>query len=156
LSGTIKLSEFTRLSKVLMKNDGDVKIDLDFEKTGRLAVISGTIAADFVLECQTCLKGVLWPVEITVNLGVVSTLEQADRLAEEFEPLWMETETISLIDLVEDEVLLSLPDFPRHSDQCMGYYDRAKEAQLFTDKDNEQLKSDNPFSVLAKLKNIGE
>ncbi len=155
LSGTIKMSEFTRLSEVLMKNEGDVKIDFSFEKMGRLATVRGTIKADLVLECQSCLKGVLWPIDATVNLGVVSTLEQADRLAEEFEPLWMEAETISLKDLVEDEILLALPDFPRHSNECMEHRQKKTEPSA-TDEDNEQLKSDNPFSVLAQLKNTGD
>ena len=149
------MSEFARLSEVLVDNKGDVTIDFSFEKVDRLAAVRGTIKADLVLECQTCLKDVLYFIDTTVNLGVVSTLEQADRLAEEFEPLWMEAETVSLRELVEDEILLALPDFPRHTHDCMVSRQRKAEDTAI-DKDNEQLKSDNPFSVLAKLKNTGD
>ncbi len=149
------MAELTRLSEILVGDLGDVSVDLSFEKVGRLSTVHGKIKADLVLECQTCLKDLSWSVDAPVKLGVVSTLEQADLLAEEFEPLWMKEETISLKELVEDEILLALPDFPRHAHDCMpGGRKRTENSAV--DLDVDQSKSDNPFSVLAKLKNTGD
>lgn len=152
LTVKIKLSEFNRLSGVLANdNSDDVAINLSFEKVGRLTTVRGSIKATIALQCQTCLKEVLYPIDTQVNLGLVSTPEQTDRLAEEFEPLWLETDnTLSLNQLVEDELLLVIPDFPGHDYDCMEI------KQAFSDHDNQQQKSNNPFAVLAKLKNTGE
>lgn len=149
----MKLSEFARLSEVLADNQGEVQIAFSFFKEGRLATIHGTIKATLALTCQTCLNEVLWPIDATINLGVVSSLEQADRLGSEYEPLLLESEKISLLELVEDEILLALPDFPKHDYQCM----ESTQSQQDEPTDNtEQGMSDNPFSILAKLKSTGD
>ncbi len=150
LSGTMRISEFARLSEVLADNRGEVKVELFFAKEGRLTTIHGTIKAVLALVCQTCLKEVLWPIDIIINLGVVSSLEQADRLASQYEPFLLHSEKISLMELVEDEIILALPDFPRHEYDC-----REKRVDALAE-DSEQTRSDNPFSILAKLKNTGD
>jgi len=83
---------------------------------------------------------------------LVNSLEQADRLASDCEPLILEDDKISLNELVEDELLLALPDFPRHDYPCI---DREGVKPAVHDID-EQIRSNNPFAVLAKLKNTGD
>lgn len=154
LSGTIKLNEFSRLSEVLLDDSGDVRFELSFSKEGRLATIKGRITASLMLRCQSCLQAISWPVEALVNLAVVTSLEQADRIAAEYEPLLMDGEKVSLLRLVEDEILLVLPDFPRHEHQCMEH--EQQQVKLSVDKNEKQIRPDNPFSVLAKLKSTGD
>jgi len=48
--------------------------------------------------------------------------------------------------------LLALPDFPRHDNPCV---ERGEVEPAISDFD-EQLTTNNPFSVLAKLKNTGD
>ena len=152
LSGAIEISELTRLSDMLLDNSGVVEIDLSFDKEGRLSTIQGEIKANLSVECQSCLKQLVLPISRHFKLGLVSSMEQADRLASDCEPLILEDQKISLNALVEDELLLALPDFPRHDYQCV---DRDKMQPAVNDFE-EQIKSDNPFSVLAKLKNTGD
>ncbi|WP_031433447.1 YceD family protein [Methylomarinum vadi] len=153
LSGAIRQSEFARLSEVLADSQGDVRIELSFSKEGRLATIQGTIKTTLTLICQSCLQELSWPIDVAVKLGVVSSLEQADRLAAEYEPLLLKTEKVSLRELVEDEILLALPDFPKHEHNCK----ESGQEQVPMSADNkEQIRSDNPFSVLAKLKSTGD
>ncbi len=153
LVGTIEISELTRLSDVLRDNSGIVDIDVSFDKEGRLPIIQGEIKANLMLECQSCLEQIVLKVDRSFKLGVVESLEQADRLASDFEPLILENEKISLSALVEDELLLALPDFPRHEHDCA----EIDESFMTTATDDcEQLNSNNPFSVLAKLKNTGD
>ena len=151
LSGTIEISELTRLSDMLLDNSGVVEIDVSFDKEGRLSTIQGEIKANLIVECQSCLKQFVLPISRNFKLGLVSSLEQADRLASDCEPLILENEKISLNELVEDELLLALPDFPRHDYQCV---DRGEVEPAVAD--DEQLTTNNPFSVLAKLKNTGD
>ena len=118
LLGTIEISELTRLSDVLLDTTGVVDIDISFDKEGRLSVIQGEIKANLILECQTCLKQLVTPIDRLFKLGLVLSIEQADRLASDCEPLILENQKISLNELVEDELLLALPDFPRHEHNC--------------------------------------
>lgn len=155
LQGQIPLAKLSRLADALLDNKGQVEIDLSFSKEGRLSVVRGHIKADLVLECRTCLEAVNLPLELEVNLAVVHSLEQAERLSGEYEPLMLEEEKVPLHEVVEDELLLALPDFPRHENECKPYK-QATEAVKPVANNNQQSPSNNPFSVLAKLKNIGD
>jgi uncharacterized protein len=154
LVGHIPLAKFTRLADMLQNTRGAVAIDFSFGKEDRRSVIRGHIKADLSLVCRTCLEAVDFPVNIAVNLAVVQTLEQADRLAGQHEPLLLEEEKVALHELVEDELLLVLPDFPRHQQECVPYKQNATEDVAVVD--SRQTPSTNPFSVLAKLKPIGD
>ncbi len=152
LVGAVEISNFLRLSTELVDNSGLVDITLSFEKEGSLSVIHGEIKANLILECQACLDQVALPIDKQFKLGVVGSIEQADKLSGDCEPLILESEKISLNELIEDELLLALPDFPRHK------YDCQKKTKVLTTPivENEQSKSNNPFSVLAELKNTGD
>ncbi len=152
LSGALKISELTRLSDLLLENTGVVDIDISFDKEGRLAVIYGEIKVNLMLQCQSCLDQLDLVIETSFKLGVVSSLQEAEKLTGECEPLILENEKISLAELIEDEVLLALPDFPRHEDICTEKIEDSKE----TIKQREQINPNNPFAVLAKLKNTGD
>jgi uncharacterized protein len=151
LVGVIKVSELTRLSDVLIDCSGVVEIDFSFTKEGRVPTLEGKIKANLILQCQACLEPVELPIDKSFKLGMVTTLEQADRLAADCEPLMLENEKISLNELVEDEVLLALPDFPRHTSQCV-----MESVSVTKNDNNEQFNSNNPFSVLAEFKNTGD
>ncbi|MDQ7091345.1 MAG: YceD family protein [Methylococcales bacterium] len=152
LTGKIALNEFTRLSDVLSNNNGCVKIDLFFSKSKRLATLNGTMHADLNVECQSCLEVLSLPLAVSINLAFVESLEHADKLAGEYEPFILEEKKISLNQLIEDELLLALPDFPRHSQPCL---DETQMDEAESVEDNEKKQSDNPFSILAQLKNTG-
>ncbi len=147
--GRIPIKGLERLAEWLENNDGDVTVDFAFEKKGRIATVHGSIKADLALVCQNCLKRLDWTLDIPVNLGVVSSEEQANRLAEEFDPLWLEEDRLAFKDIVEDEILLSLPDFPKHEEPCIRH-------KLAETQREPATRSDNPFSILAQLKNTGD
>jgi uncharacterized protein len=154
LQGQIPLNKLSRLADILLDDKGQIEINLFFAKDGRLATVRGSLKTDVVLECRNCLEALNLPLDLEVNLAVVRSLEQAERLAGEYEPLMIEEEKIPLYELVEDEVLLALPNFPRHEYECQAYK-HSSETKSNSDKAL-QSPSNNPFSVLAKLKNIGD
>ncbi|MGR8940686.1 MAG: YceD family protein [Gammaproteobacteria bacterium] len=152
LKGVLALKDFGRLSELLFDTTGDVLVDLYFSREGRLAKIEGKIAAHLQLVCQNCLKAIDWPVEAAVHLGVVDSLEQVDRLPPDFEPLFVEAEKISLKDIIEDELLLILPQYPKHPEPC-GVQDSDGRAASQSSPER-QKRQDNPFSILTNLKNL--
>jgi uncharacterized protein len=152
LLGKIKINELSRLSDILLDSSGEIEIDFSFDKEGRFPVIVGEIKANLIAECQSCLKQVVLPVDKHFKLGMVLSDEQADRLAGDCEPLFLQDEKISLNELVEDELLLALPDFPKHPEVCI----EREEIVTASNDEQQQMDSNNPFSVLAKLKNTGD
>ncbi len=153
LSGAIKIAALERLSDLVAESDGYVEIEVIFAKGGKRPVVSGSIKTTLALECQSCLQALAWPIDITFKLGVVSSLQEADRLEIDCEPLLFDGEKISLNALIEDEILLALPDYPKHGYDCITR--RSSQNSDYDQQDN-QTKADNPFSVLAKLKKTGE
>jgi uncharacterized protein len=152
LKGKLSLKDFGRLRDMLFDTDGNVVIDLFFSREGRLAKIEGKIETHLQLICQNCLQALDWPVQAVVRLGIVNSLEQVDRLPPDFEPLFVEEEKILLQDIVEDELLLNLPLYPKHSESCTIQDTDSREPSQ--PEANRQSRQDNPFSILANLKNL--
>ena len=148
LHGQIPLKQFSRLTENLVNNEGVVDVDLYFGREGRLAKIDGNLKTTLQLECQNCLQAVEFKINHNVNLGIATSYEQVERLPETVEPLLLEEETIPLIDLVEDELLLNLPDYPKHAYDCTQSEIIKKYTATFEEVASEKP---NPFSVLANL-----
>ncbi len=153
LQGQMPLAKLNRLADVLLDTTGSIEVDLSFSKDKRLATVRGHLRGTLVLECRTCLEAINFPVDVQVNLAVVRSIEQAERLSGEYEPLMLDEEEdkLPLHELLEDELLLALPAFPRHAHDCLPYKQSSGILEPKVDKAM-QSPSNNPFSVLAKLK----
>lgn len=153
LSGAVKIAELDRLADYLFEDGGEVEVSMSFNKERRLPIITGHIKADLQLICQSCLQAMPWDIDADFKLAVVTSSQQAERLDEGYEPLLLEGEKIAPARLVEDEILLALPDYPRHEHNCLS---PAAQADVAHGKAQSSGKSNNPFSVLANLKKTGD
>jgi len=152
LLGHIKVRRLERLAEFLFSNKGELRVDLQFYKEGKVPAIEGSIEGHLILTCQSCLQALEWTVNKSVKIGMVQTIEQADRLQEGFEPMMVADNKMLLSIIIEDEVLISLPDYPRHENECLQYQPAEKPAES---KEIEP-EPDNPFAVLATLKITGD
>ena len=153
LKGEILLSSFPRLTSILAEDSGSVAIELSFGRNGRSAWVQGTVEAVLRLKCQNCLGGLDWPVKSEFKLGIVTSIDEVKLLPDDYEPLLVGEEKIALNDIIEEELLLAVPAFPKHDTKCFVY------AQTEDEKSSESIEqsdTNNPFSVLAKLKNTGD
>jgi uncharacterized protein len=66
----------------------------------------------------------------------------------------IEEEKILLKNIIEDEILLNLPAFPKHEHTC--FVSKTDNDNLNTVVNDEPSPTRNPFSILAKLKNTGD
>ncbi|MGD0960134.1 MAG: YceD family protein [Methylomonas sp.] len=153
LAGAIHIAGFERLSDIVIDDGGAVQIELLFAKEGKQAVVTGKITAVLRIVCQSCLETMPWPLDIDFKLGVVASLPEAERLTIDCEPLLFNGEKLSLNALIEDEILLTLPDYPKHEYVCIK---RSSSRTNDYDEQRNPVKTENPFAVLAKLKNTGE
>ncbi len=141
--GKISLARMTRLATMIVNPEASAMIDLTFFREGRVAAVTGSVQATLALTCQRCLEPVLISVDQPIQLGVVTSIEEGEALPEPYEPLLLEEEQIRLGSIVEDELILAIPDVPRHDDCRMLKVEAGSE---------EKDRQDNPFTVLANWK----
>lgn len=142
--GHVPVRELARLLPSLSSAEGVLTVNLEFRlDERRIRTLKGTIGGSVNLVCQRCLKTLVFPLDLSFSLGIVTNEADIDRLPEGYEPLLVSGAPLRTVEVVEDEVLLSLPAFPLHEGEqtCVMAYD------------NKPLpERDNPFSVLEKLK----
>jgi uncharacterized protein len=63
-----------------------------------------------------------WPVAVKSRIALVSDYDAADRVAEGLEVFLVEADSVSVRDLVDEEILLALPNVARHAEgsECEG------------------------------------
>jgi uncharacterized protein len=141
IRASLPLAEMDRLRGSLTTSDGCAEVDLSFGKFGRLPSISGTISANLQLECQRCLESIDWPVEESVSIALVASIDEVELLPEQFEPLVVAAgELVAFVDIVQDELLLAIPVIPRHNNCQIPYLGPELTAEQ------------HPFAALMNLK----
>jgi uncharacterized protein len=147
LQGFVPVKALPRLAEAVQDASGDLQIDLVFAiNEEKKKVITGHASADLTLVCQRCLEQVSVPVESNISLAVVWDEEEAEKLPESLDP-WIVGEGLAdFYEMIEEEMLLSLPAVAYHEEQCVDH-------QLFSSgQPVEVKKAKNPFQVLEQLK----
>lgn len=147
LQGRMPLAPMERLASLLASPKGEVEVVLDFgfDSVERRRYVRVQLKAGLSLICQRCLEPMAYQVETDRRLALVASEDEAERLSEGYEPLIYTEEPMFLRDVIEDELILSLPLVPLHAEQCVAVSQEQGE-------DNTVKASDNPFAALAKLK----
>ena len=57
-----------------------------------------------------------WPVKVNSRIALVSDYDAADRVPEGLEVFLVEADSVSVRDLVDEEIMLALPNVPRHAE----------------------------------------
>jgi uncharacterized protein len=154
LSGQVPAGRLKRLASLLETTDSLLAIELAFGIGEQgIRTVSGIVRGELLLTCQRCLGRMRFPVDIDFTLALARSLEQAERSPAGLDPLIVDHDTVSIVEMVEDEVLLSLPLIPSHQEidgGCApGSADRLEDQGEATDSQA----SASPFAVLAGLKN---
>jgi uncharacterized protein len=115
LAGTYELKHFPRLKPVLKNEDLKAEFTLRFQKdeTG-LLTITGTILVGIDLTCERCNEIVHLDLELHPRLAPIVSESKAQDLPEDYDPIITNGEFVRLSELVEDEILLSIPMIPKH------------------------------------------
>ncbi len=124
----------------------DVTLAFRRDEEGRNR-IGGTIDTVLHTTCERCLGALDLNVHVDVSLLVIAAGASLPETADDVNIVEVEEERLLLLPLVEEEVLLVLPQFPAHDSCDMVAYDREAGAA--------QAKAEakaNPFDVLAALK----
>ncbi len=150
LEGDVPLRQMKRLGALLESDAGAAHVRLEFgidEMGARF--LRAAITAALSIQCQRCLEPMPFDVDLELSLGLLHPGEEEAK-AGVHEPLIVDEVPMHLTDLLEDEILLALPQIPRHAlEACpaRAYVEPAPET-----KEMPQGETDNPFAVLAKMK----
>jgi uncharacterized protein len=144
LRGTLSGDSMSRLRELTLLADQPVTVDLQFARTAQAGHwVRGTIRTQVEMTCRRCLKPLQIEIVAQPNCAV---LQPGEAEPEEGETLIVEG-PLSLIDLVEDELLLAMPMIPGHAE---GECELA--APMKTDKLSVTERKTNPFADLHGFK----
>lgn len=151
-AGELPVSMFKRFSAELAEAGGNVNVSLElFRDEEYRTCIAGDLSITVRMTCQRCLEQVEVPVDCQLSLAVVGDDEAAANLPRAYDPLVLDDERISLVDLIEDDLLLGLPVTPRHADDACQTppVPETGEPDVQADATDD---TDKPFSQLRVLR----
>lgn len=115
LSEELELSRLTRLRELLATGVGRVAATFEFapRKPGWVPV-ELRFETRVALTCQRCLEPLELHLDERIELGIIESASLEEGLPEGCVAVVLEDERVSPIELLEDELLVSLPLVPRH------------------------------------------
>jgi len=131
---------------------GEVEVDLAFRMDGSgRPWVNGWAAQVVDVACQRCLERAEVRLAVQFELCIVQGDEATRELPEGVDLLVADGETVSIVDIVEDELLLGLPERLCREEPC-AHAPALSYPPAMEDVAEAVAPADGPFSVLAKLK----
>ncbi len=155
LEGSVALNKLPRLAEEAGDQTGDCHVVLEFgvDAQGRRE-IRGHLQATLALPCRRCMVPLSQDVASDFLLGMITDEALAAELPASHEPVLVENEQLDLLTVVEDELILSLPQVVYHDEtEC-----HVSAEQLVSKTEgaaDESASAKNPFAVLNALKSSG-
>ena len=115
LDFAVPLAELTRLRSQHSSIAGTVQGHAHFAREAGFPVVELHMSGTAHLTCQRCLQEMLEPVTSAARIALIGTEADAARVPEHLEPMLAAGGQISIGELVEEEMLLSLPIVPLHA-----------------------------------------
>ncbi|MDC3240412.1 DUF177 domain-containing protein [Gammaproteobacteria bacterium] len=152
LSETLETRMMPRLSKMINHDDqtGRILINALLKLNDQLnPSISGEIEADLILTCQRCLGHIEWSQKIEYSINFINGSE-AQEIRDNVDYISINDEGITLLDILEDEVLTSIPMSIMHKniELCENI---DKLSMFLRSSDKKSVKKNKPFSDLSEI-----
>ena len=148
--GTIPLKRMTRLVPLLASDEGTAAFSAKFAYDEQKDIIIDlSVSAELSLVCQRSLEPYIEPVRRSSRLVVIEDPAQQELIPESYDPVLLEHRRLVFQQVVEDELLLGIPQVPRNPD--------VKEIVMATDGVVEPASAENkeplqrPFAGLAEM-----
>ncbi|NND44837.1 MAG: hypothetical protein HKN58_05905 [Xanthomonadales bacterium] len=113
-SGTIALDRMERLAPMLSVVEGVASFEARFARDALgWATVELEVKADLPLLCQASLETYLQPVRRATVLAAVKDTDRLDELPDHYEAAKLEDGRLAFLELVQDELILAVPQVPR-------------------------------------------
>ncbi|MFT6267588.1 MAG: hypothetical protein ACJAVV_000386 [Alphaproteobacteria bacterium] len=148
--GVYLANEMLRYSSAVAAVKAEVLVKVEFLKDAQsLTYFSGEMHSQVQLICQRCNQVFDHSVHTEFCFTPVQGKEQTDLLPDAYEPVQVDDQgEVDLFELLEDELILSLPLVPLHSQQECSV---KAESMQFGEIEPGPMR-ENPFAVLKELK----
>lgn len=133
------------------ENDIDISIQFFYDRVLKFPAFEMQLSGTLVLQCQRSLRMFDYPFQTKVKGVFVESMALVENVPEEVEIYEMPSETISLMELVEDELLLTIPLAPVDETTEM-YVHSVGTLPEMAENDKELETKLNPFAVLQGLR----
>ena len=149
LKARIPLASFERLAALLLSGDGELAVVARFAlDEHRRCTISGEVSGTVQLHCQGCAEDMGYELRHDVVTMLVRTDEEAKSLMPALDVLVVADDEISLVEILEDELILNLPEV------VCGRFDACPNRPRLQYGAAEEV-ADSPFSGLSDLLKAG-
>jgi len=157
IDGTVQVAELPRMHDLLVDTQGqlDYEVSGDKDQQGN-PLLHLAVTGSCHLRCQRCMEGMDYPVSIETRLLLrnQASLDELDDAEDEYDSILAEAQ-LDVLNLLEEEILLSLPISPRHEPgacQAAGSGKETGASPVNGGPEQPQREGQHPFAVLAKLK----
>ncbi len=143
---TVQAADLQRLADIA-PGQGPLQAQLDFhlDANGR-PWVTGTASICILATCQGCLEERPWDLAVEFDLCIARDPDVATALAQDADVLVADADTVSVAEVVEDELILSLPERLCTEIPCPLAPARSHPAE------GGEPAEVNPFQVLSVLK----
>ncbi len=143
-SGTVPVDRMQRLKDLIVDQEHtEVRFRLAFSHDEQRQVrVEVWVAGMVPMQCQRTLRTFMQAIEGTSVVGVVESEQAADGLPDDYEPKLCADHRLPLQELIEEEILLSLPLVPVDPES----------EQVGEETESPGQDTHRPFEVLAALK----
>ena len=150
ISGFIEVGALSRFQDVLANTDGEIRVHLLFSTNdSKQRLIKGSLRANINVNCQRCLEPVEILVEDEISLVLVDCEGSAAKLVDTADIWICSTHKLLLAELIEEQLILSLPIVSYHRDRkCVKNLGYKSQDSLKITSGNKT----NPFAILKTLK----
>ncbi len=149
LKGELLFSDLDRMPAELISSmDALIKYEILFRqaKCGLGEAII-RIESDLELTCQRSLEAFPFSLKTSNTVGFISKMEDEAKLDADVSPAWVEGLQVDPKSLLEDEILLLIPDIPvKPGAELDGHYLADHEDETADEE------TENPFAALKDLK----
>jgi uncharacterized protein len=146
----IPLSRLPRVQAQIAGAKGSVRGVAHFRREAGYRMVELDVEGEAKLVCQRCLAPMTWPLASEARVALVANESDADRVPQEVETVHAPDDRIRIADLVEEELLLTLPLVPLHesADECS---DEQDEVPVADEESAPSQETQKPFERLGEL-----
>ena len=145
LSVTDELSiiDLPRINGIAHNKSDKIKVNYSFYvENNTTPCLDGEISLNIYLTCQRCLEELPFSLDLSFSMAFVKNENQAEELSKHLEIYLFEEEELSIIDLISDEILLSIPMVPKHNLDCLS---------SLKENNNYEQGKEKPFAILKNI-----
>lgn len=150
--GTLPLARLERLAALLTDTEGEAEFSLRASlDSERRPMIDLWVKAELPLVCQASLEPYVEPVERRVSLSVIGDEAESAMLPEDADPVLIGEGRVAIAQLVEDELLLGMPQVPRKPDLAAVDYTAGEDSGADAGADDGNGAPNKPFAGLGEM-----